>query len=485
MLPLSRKDSPLGKPDNTVLCLRFVARRYLVFGVTVFLLFSLFLRVLYNRPRPLPSNAPPALRWPGKKLPPLYPQYHRHEHNLPQHHWNTPSHEAEPKYFWIAGHGRGSGWGNVMQEVLLNAYLTHQTDRAYVFHNYSWNEDGSDYSDYAGKPIPSRIPMSALIRGPIVGGEFPPGDNHPLAVSEEYWYHACGQSKRVFPREEVHEHLPSWYAHDITEGWIEKMKTVDDQCVEVAAEEGQLYNWVTFGDRDAMHGLWSSFAQSPIITHFGWSALVELAFDNNREVFSPTDLLEPPLSAQPYTTNAARYTELPGLLVLHLRRGDYAEHCEHLAKWSSQYLAFNALPGLPDRFDPPPGGEWGENTPENHAIYREHCFPSVAQIVRRVENVARTDAAAGLRHVYIMTNGAVGWVEELKTALGASGRWTHVASSRDLVLSWEQKYVAQAVDMLVGQRAQVFIGNGWSSLTGNIVVMRHANGFRADSTRFW
>ena len=75
----------------------------------------------------------------------------------------------------------------------------------------------------------------------------------------------------------------------------------------------------------------------------------------------------------------------------------------------------------------------------------------------------RAEAEAGrprLDRVFVMTNGAPEWVALLKQALAATGHYKHVASSRDLVLSWEQKYVAQAVDMLVGQRAQVFIGNG-------------------------
>ncbi|KAJ2974143.1 hypothetical protein NUW54_g11938 [Trametes sanguinea] len=84
------------------------------------------------------------------------------------------------------------------------------------------------------------------------------------------------------------------------------------------------------------------------------------------------------------------------------------------------------------------------------------------QILARVDELARADAdaARGLENVYIMTNGAVEWVDALKAALRATGRWKNVASSRDLVLNWEQKYVAQAVDMLIGQRAQMFVGNG-------------------------
>ena len=82
--------------------------------------------------------------------------------------------------------------------------------------------------------------------------------------------------------------------------------------------------------------------------------------------------------------------------------------------------------------------------------------------MRRVAEIARTDAARGVESVYVMTNGERPWVEDLKEALRRTGRFRSVASSRDLVLNWEQKYVAQAVDMLVAQRAQVFIGNGVS-----------------------
>ena len=264
-----------------------------------------------------------------------------------------------------------------------------------------------------------------------------------------------------------------------------------------------------FGERNGMHGLWAQdFASSPIMTSFGWSALVELAFDNNRETISPTTTLEPPLSAQPFTTNRERYSELPGLLVLHIRRGDYEDHCKHLARWSSTFLAFNGLPQL-EQFTPPPGGPAeGTATEEGMALYLQRCYPSMARIVDAAEEARRAEAARGrprLERVFVMTNGAAEWVGELKAALAATGHWMHVASSRDLVLNWEQKYVAQAVDMLIRQRAQVFIGNGvrpfasvsmyawltlfsfsqWSSLTGGIVIMRMANGFRPETTLFF
>ena len=34
-----------------------------------------------------------------------------------------------------------------------------------VFYNHTWRIDGTVYTDYNGKPIPSQIPLSAILRG--------------------------------------------------------------------------------------------------------------------------------------------------------------------------------------------------------------------------------------------------------------------------------------------------------------------------------
>jgi 2-succinyl-5-enolpyruvyl-6-hydroxy-3-cyclohexene-1-carboxylate synthase len=88
----------------------------------------------------------------------------------------------------------------------------------------------------------------------------------------------------------------------------------------------------------------------------------------------------------------------------------------------------------------------------------KHCFPTIRQIVDKVNEVQKV--SDGLRNVYVMTNAAVPWLEELKAVLMKVYNWDQVASTEDLELSWEQKHIAQTVDMMIGQRAQVFIGNG-------------------------
>jgi hypothetical protein len=138
-------------------------------------------------------------------------------------------------------------------------------------------------------------------------------------------------------------------------------------------------------------------------------------------------------------------------------------------------VGFNEFPGLPDRFTPPPVSSSGnyddkyghDLSPEERALYGRHCFPEIEQIVSRVREVrAELLPTTKLTRVYVMTNGRPEWLRELKDALQEDARkegvreWEHIGTSRDLRLTGEQKHNSQAADMAVGQRAEVFMGNG-------------------------
>ncbi|KAI0327652.1 hypothetical protein GY45DRAFT_1256570 [Cubamyces sp. BRFM 1775] len=371
-----------------------------------------------------------------------------------------------------------------MQEHLLNAHLAYMSNRAMVFDNYTWNRNGSDYSDFNGHLIPSRIPLAALIRGPAAGGPFPPGDPAPRAVVKEYFDQVCPPSERhVMMSDEV---TSAWeegiHAGMVLDAWVEKLKHLP-RCVEINEASAQIFSIWVFGSKRAL-GIWQSLKNSPILTEFRWSQLIEDAFTANRHLFSPTSWLSW-LSSLVYTPSAYPYDVIPGLLVLHVRRGDFEGHCLHFARWSSQWNGFNQFPELPDQFVPPPSAGWGEATEEGKKIYLRHCFPDIEQMVERVQEIRNTPAGQGLKYIYIMTNGKKPWVQALKDALGKTGGWQKIVSSRDLTLNWEQQYVAQSVDMLIGERAQVLIGNGFSSLTSNIVMMRMARDLPPDTNRFW
>ena len=206
--------------------------------------------------------------------------------------------------------------------------------------------------------------------------------------------------------------------------------------------------------------VWSSLGSSPILTLFGWSSLAHQAFDANRELISPTPLIEPYAHSPSCPHCVDPYAPIPGLLAMHVRRGDFMEHCPNLCHWGAAFHAFNSFPAFMDQWDAPQGTE-----DERMAVYLRRCLPTIQQIVAKVEDARNSAAGQGLRNIYIMTNGKPEWLAQLKKALWRSYRWDRITTSRDVTWTHEQKYVSQATDMLIGQRAQVLIGNGVSAST--------------------
>jgi hypothetical protein len=268
--------------------------------------------------------------------------------------------------------------------------------------------------------------------------------------------------------------------------------------------------------------IWPSLSTSPLLTHFSWSPLITAALSANAHVIHPALSSSTPSSFVP----SSNPPPLSGLLALHIRRGDFIDHCEHLTNWSVRFMGFNEFPGLPDRFTPPKSSSDGYDdhygydlSAEERALYRAHCFPEIDQIVSRVREVrAALLRTTNLTRVYVLTNGRPEWLQELKDALQEDARrerlnqWEHIGTSRDLRLTGEQRHNSQAMDMAVAQRAEVFIGNGvrhlvtcsfllfvvrgggmqtnfffpqFSSLSSNVGMLRAAQGRDWDTMRFW
>ena len=134
-----------------------------------------------------------------------------------------------------------------------------------------------------------------------------------------------------------------------------------------------------------MHDLWSTVAKSSIMAGWAWSPLIYQAFERNREVISPEE------------------TDSLPLLTLHLRRGDYADHCLKLAEWDSTYTGQSSFPEFEERdaFITPKviKGYSNDSTPqpgdppivssqdEKVKYYARHCYPDIRQVVERVREV--------------------------------------------------------------------------------------------------
>ncbi|PIL34076.1 hypothetical protein GSI_03787 [Ganoderma sinense ZZ0214-1] len=400
------------------------------------------------------------------------------------------------------------GWGFAFQEHLLHAYVAYRLGRTFVFPNYTLKREDSGYTRSFGYPIPSEIPYTALIRGPVVGEPWGPGYNHvPSAVTKTYFDRICPSTSRTKLNHYDLYKFVEWgsNAEALIKAWFDWTSRVKaSSCLEVLG--GPIFNdWQTFDRPGNLDPIWPDLISTPLLTRFSWSPLVELAFDTNRDLFLPASSLAnmPYLSSLPYNTstsaattlNAVRYPPIPGLMAIHVPKAhNYAAHCNFVASIGAPFVSVNAFSSLPDTTigtytNSTPGGFWHTTSPtrEEEAAHRRRCYPSIPQIVAKVRAVRATAAGSGLRRLHVVTDGGPAYAGQLKRALWDAfpGEWDSVSSSEDLVLNWEQRFVSEAVDSLVAQRAQVFIGNGFSMLTANVVIMRLANNFSTESNRFW
>lgn len=213
-----------------------------------------------------------------------------------------------------------------------------------------------------------------------------------------------------------------------------------------------------FGSGSRLLPFFEEFIRSPVITRFAWSPLIDSAISENTDILIPHENIM-------HKFNVSDISQpISGLLAVHVRRGDFDEHCRRLANWGSDIQGWFKHPELPDNFIVPNG--IGEDPPRKEVedYYNAHCWPSMEQIAARIADIRKTPEAAGLKGVYILTNGPREWAAELKGMIKGMGGWELVYSSRDLRLTAEQKYIGQAIDMAISTRAQIFIGNGVSIL---------------------
>ncbi|KAL5519362.1 hypothetical protein ACEPAH_1045 [Sanghuangporus vaninii] len=422
----------------------------------------------------------------SEPLPPTYDGYYEIERRYPQHNASLPFPEGRNGRFIYVSNQHcypavGIGWNNVFQALILNTHMAYLSNRAWVFEPYTWDRHPSSYSTYKGRVIPSRIPLSALIDGPISGGPFPPEHPNPRAVSVEFFDQVCPENKRSrVSIKEMNEGLEGRPPIEIMEKYASKLLGMAELCVELYGSLEHPFDWMQFGD-SGIETVVSTLLESPILRDFRWSPLVLSAVRTNAPNFAPHLSADPPPDV------------VQDLMAIHIRRGDYVVHCQHLANWSASFMGWAQAPGIPDVFVPPPGGGADWNTPENTAEYMRHCFPEIAEIVPRVAEakhewetrVGRPHNEPRLKRLYILTNGKTEWVAQLKDRLMDTGDWDIVFSSRDMALSHEQKYVGQAIDMAIAERAAVFLGNGFSSLTSNTVLLRRVGNLPIASNRFW
>ncbi|KAG7088814.1 hypothetical protein E1B28_012774 [Marasmius oreades] len=474
--------------------------------------------------------------------PPDWSWLYAHEDGLPQHNLDLPFPEGRTgRYVRFSNEIRQLGWNNVFNEVLMNTHLARASNRAYVFQDYHWKDS---YYPWPIPPItfsPSRrhprTPLSALISGPSAGGPWEPDDPSPRSVSVRYWDIVCPQKERKYiytnevkpliPKptkdslsrsrygyaggpvgENQRQNWESPWGDEIFKYWKDLLLNSPERCVEILPGglkdgEGEDPYPQTFDVRmwatQKVLPLWESFSVSPVSKLLKASPTVKSGVDRNLHLFQVRGS-----SSEPMVGDSKRVDEdqdpLSSVLAIHVRLGDFSDACtDLLAAYNLTFYSWNLLPFLSqeDVFIPPPGGVpspspneeyvYGKNTPENVSVYLDRCQPSIGRTVEKVHSVRQSleaDNLLRLHTVYILTNSSPSQLRLLRNELQREG-WENIVTSRDLVLDDYQRDVGPAVDAEIARRARGFIGNGWSSMTSNIVHQRLVTGHEPKSIRFW
>ena len=167
-------------------------------------------------------------------------------------------------------------------------------------------------------------------------------------------------------------------------------------------------------------------------------------------------------------------------MALHLRRGDFEDHCKILGERHQGTTTWATLPFLQLAVFPP------SLDISNATSVMEHCYPTLYRILDAVSLQARSHPH--LRRLHVLHDGA--WdhplvylqyyklVEALKNAAWAekqgwkNGAMLRVTHSADVPIAIGERDFSVCVDVELGRRAEVFIGNGYSSLSTQIIALR-------------
>ncbi|KAJ3559170.1 hypothetical protein NP233_g11334 [Leucocoprinus birnbaumii] len=437
-------------------------------------------------------------------FPALYTDIRKYEQQFPQHNI-TLSLSSGTKFLAFPHHIWGHGWNNVLQEYLLHSYLALITNRSYVFDDYTWSHSPLPYTIYDFALRLSRIPLNAFVAGPLAGGSpMLLTRPYPRAVHSEFWASICPNEKRHVITSTIMPKNVSGL--DRVQWWKELISQNEDiDCLVIDTREQRIFDFEFFGGQQFLD-VWPSLSQTPILTDFKWSPLVSSAIERNFITLLDPHELPSNVSSERLHSSALAATSFqradlyPALLAVHIRRGDYDRHCSRMADLRLPFYGFNSHEDLLDPWSPYTGSLAGEI----EHYYRKRCLPTQDDIVQRLHTVRNEydrflcDAAKDdpsnntdcvtisapnqLRRIFALSNAWPFWLNALKRKLLDDG-WDDVIFGGDLILDRQQKGVDIAIDMGIAERTEVFVGNGFSSLSGNVIMLRTAKGLHPQTNR--
>ncbi|KAG6377973.1 hypothetical protein JVT61DRAFT_14769 [Boletus reticuloceps] len=364
-------------------------------------------------------------------IPPSYDDIRLFERRLPQHAVAalTPANDRPTRYLKFPGHLWGHGLNNVLQEALLMSYLAYVSNVSYVFEDYTWSHIPLSWSLYGLSLRPTRIPLNAIISGPTAGGPMP---DAPLAVSAEFYQRVCsGPDTTPYILSSANAPNDADGA-DIIDWWQSRLAHIDAQCIEIDSSAHVLFDRFLFGGPRIL-SLFDPLVASPILADFYWSPLVHSAIARNFPLF------------QPRSAKSLISSDVSGTLT-----GLVAVISDGATMSVTAPTSLNGARSI-----------WVSTS----------THPSSTNLTLRSPRFEHNTQHS--RGCTVLSNEWAWALGEVRDALERDG-WADVRGTIDLQLDAAQYHVSMAVDMAIAERAEVFVGNGFSSLSSNVVMLRFA-----------
>lgn len=327
---------------------------------------------------------------------------------------------------------QGAGFNNQFQEIILFHLLALVTSRTYIYQPFVWRPRGEK----------SYVPLSAFLSG--VTKE---------SLSSAVFDDACPANKTRHVRLRV-THQVQWdYAKEALSG--------DEPCIVV---DDWIFNWGFLASPSLQH-VWPEF-QKYLSMNFGWTQSIIDIVERTQKKLN--------LRSKTYNPTGDSY------MALHVRRGDFENHCKILSRSHVGFTTWATLPLLQSSVLAPPL----DTTNETSIL--EHCYPSLRRILDAVSYQAKRHP--NLRTLHVLHDGA--WdhplvyldyyklVEALTNARWATRQgWTggpmrRVTHSAMVPIHRGEGDWRVAVDVELAKRAEAFVGIGYSSLSSQVMALR-------------
>lgn len=213
---------------------------------------------------------------------------------------------------------------------------------------------------------------------------------------------------------------------------------------------------ISFLESSALNNIWPNFAKY-LKSDFAWSQHI---LDLTSQTLAENNLLHKPF------------------LALHFRRGDFESHCKYLARTQQGFTTWATLPLVVPSVSAP------FLDTSNATSIVEHCYPSLERIANAIGRQVQANQA--IKDVHVLHDGA--WdhpfvyveLHQLRSIL-RSASWSHqygVPPIQELThsglpsINFHDKDFDVMVDIEIARRANVFLGNGYSSLSTQVIALR-------------